>query len=247
MKYLLLGSLAVASFITGSAVAADLPVRKPVYKSAPIVTAYSWTGCYFGGHAGGVWVSKDWTLAPPDVPTALGGHEANGWLGGAQAGCDYQFAGGVVIGIQGDYAWTNASGTNFDSFEGTNDETRVRSLATVTGRLGYAWDRFLGYVKGGAAWERDEYVRIVPATGAVQASGRETRGGWTVGVGGEYAFSNFISGFAEYNYYAFGTRTVPFFEPDGAFDHNVDVRERKSVVRVGLNVRWGAGVVAAKY
>ena len=38
------------------------------------------------------------------------------WLGGVQAGCDYQFAGGWVIGIQGDYAWTDAEGSNVSLF-----------------------------------------------------------------------------------------------------------------------------------
>jgi outer membrane immunogenic protein len=245
MRNLLLAGAAVAALIAGPAMAADMPVKAPVYR-APPVTVYNWTGCYVGGHAGGLWARKDFTLAPPDVSTPLGGHDVDGWLGGVQGGCDYQ-AGGVVIGIQGDYAWTDATGTHFDSFEGTNDRTRVRSLATVTGRLGYAWDRFLGYVKGGGAWERDEYDRIVPDTGAVEASGRETRSGLTAGVGGEYAFTDYVSGFAEYNYFDFGSRRVPFFEPTGEFDHNIDVRERKSVVRVGLNIRWGWGPVAAKY
>ena len=34
-----------------------------------------------------------------------------------------------------------------------------RSSRSVRYRpVGYAWDRFLGYVKGGGAWERDEYT-----------------------------------------------------------------------------------------
>ena len=37
----------------------------------------------------------------------------------------------------------------------------------VTGRIGYVWDRFLGYVKGGAAWERDNYNRFDIVTGAL--------------------------------------------------------------------------------
>jgi opacity protein-like surface antigen len=29
----------------------------------------------------------------------------------------------------------------------------------------------------------------------------DTRSDWTVGVGGEYAFTNFVTGFIEYDYY----------------------------------------------
>ena len=43
---------------------------------------------------------------------SLGQHDEHSWIGGAQAGCDYQFAGGFVIGVQGDYAWTNAEGSH---------------------------------------------------------------------------------------------------------------------------------------
>ena len=45
------------------------------------------------------------------VGQTLGSHDANGWLGGAQVGCNYQ-VGGWVFGIQGDYAWTDASGSS---------------------------------------------------------------------------------------------------------------------------------------
>ena len=81
-----------------------------------------------------------------------------------QAGCNYQFAGGFVVGIQGDYDWANA-GFSRDTrgFFFNNPSTidfRVKSVASVTGRIGYAWDRFLGYVKGGGAWERDEHRRL---------------------------------------------------------------------------------------
>ena len=38
--------------------------------------------------------------------------------------------------------------------------SNVKGLSSVTGRVGYAWDRFLGYVKGGGAWEKDEYTLV---------------------------------------------------------------------------------------
>jgi outer membrane immunogenic protein len=250
MRNLLLGTVAVVALIAGPANAADLAVKAaPVYKAPPpVVTYYSWTGCYVGGHVGGLWAKKDWTLAAPDPAFALGSHDADSWLGGVQAGCDYQFNGGWVIGIQGDYAWTNASGSNVDAvIDGTTNRSEIKSLATVTGRLGYAWDRFLGYVKGGGAWERDNYDRFALVGGALVGSASETRSGWTVGVGGEYAFTNYLSGFVEYNYYDFGTRTLTFVIPAGAFNDNIDIRERKSAIRGGINLRWGWGPVSAKY
>jgi len=228
------------------AIAAD--ISRPVYKAPPPPPPmYRWTGCYVGGHVGGLWANKDWTLAAPDPVTPLGSHNANSWIAGLQAGCDYQFYGGFVIGIQGDYAWTDANGSFVDTVDGVTDQTRIRSLGTVTGRIGYAWDRLLGYVKGGWAWERDNYDRFTIPGGALAGTASETRPGWTIGVGAEYAFTNFLSGFIEYNHYDFGTRTVTFVDAAGAFNDNIDIRERKDVVKVGVNLRWGGGPVYARY
>src|SRR5439155_20716332 len=50
--------------LAGPATAADM--RLPVYKAAPIVPVWSWSGCYVGGHAGGLWAkSKDWIVRTP--------------------------------------------------------------------------------------------------------------------------------------------------------------------------------------
>ncbi len=243
MRKLLLGTAALIA-LANPASAADM--RAPVYKAPPpSVPVWSWTGCYAGGHAGGLWAKQDdWIVRTPGgafFGQSLGGHDANGWLGGAQAGCDYQFAGGFVIGIQGDYAWADAEGRHDSAREiGVAYHGNVRSLASVTGRVGYAWDRFLGYVRGGGAWERDDYWATTIILGTAYRA-RETHSGWTIGVGGEYAFTSVLSGFVEYNYYDFGTHQIAFTpQVAGLGPAFVDIKETKSVVRAGLNVRFGA-------
>jgi outer membrane immunogenic protein len=246
------------SIMAQAALAADLrppPPPPPVVKAPPPPVYYfSWTGCYFGGNGGGLWLTKDYTLTSivgvPVVPAGFGGHDASSWIAGVQVGCNYQFAGGFVVGAQADYDWTNANGSHGDAFGfGTSHTSETRSLGSVTGRIGYAWDRFLGYVKGGWAWERDNYSWIIPvgggATAALTAS--ETRGGWTVGIGGEYAFLDWLTGFIEYDYYDFGTSNVAFtpFAPITAV--NFDIRETKSVVKAGLNFKFGPSPVVARY
>ena len=60
---------AVAAALIATAVnAADLPVKAP---PRPVVTGFNWTGCYGGGHVGGLWAHKDWALAPPDAITGI--------------------------------------------------------------------------------------------------------------------------------------------------------------------------------
>jgi len=250
MKKLLLAGIAMATLITGSAMAGGLPVIPPAYPVGPppplLLPVYSWTGCYIGGNVGGVWVRKEFTastLIGAPVGTALGSHDANSFLGGIQGGCNYQVA-GWVLGAQADFDWANAMGSHPDPFFiGLDDRSRTRSLGSVTGRVGYAWDRLLGYVKAGGAWERDEYI--------IQGSSRlataaETRSGWTVGAGLEYGITFNLSGFVEYDYYGFGTVGVPF-----AFGTlplgNIDIRENKHVVKAGLNWRFGEPPLVATY
>jgi len=242
MKKLLLSGIALSALIAAPAMAADLrlPAKAP---PPPPVYIFSWTGCYFGGNVGGVWINKEVT-GPVFGQTFSA--DASGALGGLQVGCNYQFAGGWVIGIQGDYDWTNVNPSRTGVILGVpfTASFHAKSVASVTGRIGYAWDRFLGYVKGGGAWERDNLDFTFPAVGV---SFSDTRSGWTVGVGGEYAFTNWLTGFIEYDHYGFGTRSNNIIcGPVACFVgapvlFNADVRERKDVVKVGLNVLFGGG------
>ncbi len=90
---------------------------------APPATAsgWSWTGCYAGGSAGGLWAKSDkWIVRTPGGAfegKSLGGHDLDSWIGGMQAGCDYQFPNGFVFGVQGDYGWTDAKGSHASARE----------------------------------------------------------------------------------------------------------------------------------
>jgi outer membrane immunogenic protein len=240
MKKLLFIGVALSALVAGPAGAADLGRQAPVYKAAPVmaVAPMSWSGCYVGGNVGGVWGTKDWNVTGSGVP--IGSHDVSGVIGGVQAGCNLQ-TGALVFGIQGDYDWTGAKGSNADLIAlGVTDQTRVRDLSSVTGRVGYAWGQFLGYVKGGGAWVRDDYDTL-SAGGAGTSSAKETRSGWTAGVGGEYAFSPNWSAFVEYNRYGFGTSTNTFVTPAGVVAGSVDIKQDIDVVKGGINYRFNWG------
>jgi len=253
-KSLLTGVALGALTLAGAAIAADLPRKAPVYAPPPPPPVYSWTGCYAGANVG-------WGFGKNDVhqqttASSLGsvvgnvnattGVDTSGAVFGGQVGCDYQFAGGWVVGIQGDYDWANADVTTTDALStATTDNTKIRSLASVTARVGQTFGgRFLAYVKGGGAWERDDYWATTIVLGTAYRAG-VTRSGWTVGIGGEYAFTNWLSGFAEYDYYDFGTRQNTFSRvSNGSLFSYTDIKETKNVFKIGLNLRWGAGPLA---
>jgi outer membrane immunogenic protein len=189
-----------------------------------------------GGNVGGVWATTNWTIAANGQ--AITNQNISSFLGGGQVGCNYQIS-TWVFGIQGDYDWTNANTATADmAAVALTDHTNIKSLASVTGRVGYAWDRFLGYVKGGGAWEKETYSTTVNVTGATFSTASETRTGWTIGVGGEYGFTDWLTGFAEYDYYGFGTKTNTFTTIAG-MPQIANIKETQNVAKAGLNFKFG--------
>jgi outer membrane immunogenic protein len=205
------GLLSIAGFVSAAA-AADLPAQ--VYTKAPVVApvaAYDWTGCFIGGHVGGL-ISEDRTISPVGRTVDF---SSAGFVGGGQIGCDYQFATGWVVGVEGRAAWTSlknshaatvtnlATGVTLPSlFSLSND-----FLASTTARLGYSFaDRWLVFIRGGAAWTRekadDAFINVNGVANDPTAT--MTRTGWTAGAGVEWAFAPHWSASVEYNYYDFG-------------------------------------------
>jgi len=229
--------------------AADLRAP-PTYKAPIVAPGYSWSGCYLGGHVGGGWGRKRFS---PDLtfpffhpffsPTSV---DTDGFLGGGQVGCDYQFATNWVIGVEGAVSWSNLRGDAPD-LQSTVDNVvyhvKTDWIATATGRVGYAWDRWLVYAKGGAAWAHDKYNATGQDTGALFDFGAtETRLGWTVGAGVEWAFWNNWSTKVEYNYMDFGSRSLRFVNsipPAFAIPAPGNVDQKIHAIKFGLNYRFG--------
>src|SRR5882757_3719373 len=117
MKKFLLASTALAMLSgIGVASAADLPSRKgppmaPVY----IPPAFTWTGFYVGVNAGYAWAdnNNNNNLYTPYIGYSSGGN-SGGFIGGAQAGYNYQFGlgSGVVIGAEADIQYVDLGKKN---------------------------------------------------------------------------------------------------------------------------------------
>jgi outer membrane immunogenic protein len=243
MRPLSIAVIASASAIalTQIASAADLPRKAPAYTPPPLPPAFTWTGCYIGAHAGGGWGDK--TISVPSLlPGVSATGHVDGFLGGGQAGCNLQFGGNWVIGIEGEGSAADIRGDLTRTILGITGTGSAKTnwIASATGRLGWAWDRWLIYGKGGAAWAHDEYSLVIPVF-LEQETANQTRTGWTVGGGVEWAVWNNWSVKAEYDYYDFGTSSVTL---DGTFAGapiavpGVEIRQRISVGKLGINYRF---------
>jgi len=248
MKAIVLGA-AAASLITVSAFGADLgpPITVP---AAP--PHFTWTGCYAGGQVGGGWGQKDLTDTVGALSAATGFPFAaniniSGYMLGGQIGCDYQFASNWILGIEGAVSGGNIGGSTViavpavapgdtATFKDTTD-----LLTSVTARAGYAWDRWLVYAKGGAAWAGDKYDAFDVA-GTYNFEGLENRFGWTAGAGIEWAFWDYWSVKLEYDYYGFGSRNVTFVDSTILMTSAPEsVKQSVQVVKLGLNFHVWSG------
>jgi outer membrane immunogenic protein len=239
MKRLALAGFAISVVLGGAAKAADLRVP-PIYQPAvPVIAYYNWSACYAGFDVGGLWATTDWVDQIPGDPafgTDLGSHTGSGAIGDVRGNCSYQI-GSFVIGLEGAYGWSSAAGSSVSALAGAlTDEARISKLGSITGRVGYAWDRFLVYGKGGGASVRRDYALAFNGAGFATAS--ETRGGWTVGIGGEYAFLDWLTGFVELDYYRFGSGASTFACTGCGLPSpfvTLDTTTSISVFKVGLN------------
>jgi outer membrane immunogenic protein len=242
MKRLKLLFAGVATLASGGAAQAADAAQPRVVKSPPPppMPAFSWTGCHVGLHGGWGWGSQAVNARSSDILNTTSDVHTDGALLGGQAGCDYQFANGWVVGIEGDAAALNAK-ENIRPFAGQSDSVRIDTqwLASVTGRLGYAGllPQTLVYVKGGGAWARQEYNTSGLPSSLLNGEFSKTFSGWTAGAGIAWAFSGNWSVFVEYNHYDFGgnfSRTAPSFVPDTI---NIEA-PRIDTVKAGLNLRF---------
>jgi outer membrane immunogenic protein len=251
MKRIFLASVSLLALMAGRSVlaadlAAALPTKAPPRLPPP---SFSWTGCYVGANIGGGWGSKELTdvnaqefagLAA-DAGVSSINDNVSGLLGGGQIGCNYQFAQNWVIGLEGDISGADINGAVTATAGGlipTTFSARTNWIGSVDGRLGYAWDRWLVYVQGGAAWARDKYQATSSYYGVYNSS--ETRSGWTLGGGLEWAFADHWSARLQYNYYDFGSRTLQFTQVSGFGDPLVyeNVKQQIQSLTVGVNYRF---------
>jgi outer membrane immunogenic protein len=224
-----------------TASAADLPVKARPAPVAPAAPVAWWTGCYIGGNLGGSWGSGDIS----DTAGVVSRSGSNsGFTGGGQIGCDVQ-AGAFVFGIRDMFDWSNRSRTavieNGGPFDGYSVELKNRWVDLLTGRVGYAVQpQWLLYFQGGAAW-RDASLRAFDPTGVQVLDAGRTRTGWTIGGGAEYMFAPNFSGFLEYDYADFGSKSATFATAAGT--DTITAKSNVQMLLVGLNWRWGAAAM----
>ena len=178
-----------------------------------------WTGFYVGINGGGAWGNSQWD--------GLNKFDVSGGMIGGTIGYNWQ-VGQIVVGAEGDIDWSGVKG-NTGVLCGASCETRNKWLATIRGRLGYAFDRFLPYITAGLA------AGDINATRPGFPGGSSSNAGWTVGAGLEFGIASNVSIKAEYLYVDLGDFNCGF---NCGLVANDNVSYDANVFRGGLNIRF---------
>lgn len=215
----------------------------------------NWSGFSAGGSVGGLWGHSKQAQAGIDFnDIERAKPQVAGVYVGGQIGYDYQF-GNIVVGVAGDAGFANAKGGRgcASDFDGNlfNCQSNVDALYMATGRVGYAFDRTLLYVKGGAAFadtsekQQNNFANqpnfLQQRFGAVLGDSNVSAisAGWTVGAGFEYALNKNWSAKAEYLHYQLDrenyARVNSAIAPNAAF---VSAQHSGDLVKVGVNYRF---------
>jgi outer membrane immunogenic protein len=236
-----------------TASAADIPRKSvPVVQTLQPLPVFTWTGVYVGINGGFAFETGKSRLtgSPGLLATGLASTDRAKTLGdgftiGGTIGYNYQF-GNIVAGIEGDlnYLDLGKTVTTVNGPLATSLSQESTYLGTVRGRLGYAFDRLLIYGTGGLAFGDQKARTTISGLGSEWTGSKDdTRFGYAIGAGAEYAFTNNWSAKVEYLYYDLGRRnyTSPLTSGPGAgagvFGES-RAENRGNIVRAGLNYRF---------
>lgn len=254
--------------LASAASAADLPAYEAAPLVS--VPSFTWTGFYIGATAGYMFGDRDIKTSGNTPGTALNvqnrlrppslGIDGKGLIVGGTIGYNYQFDNApVVIGLEADLSYTDidekasynraplapATGVINSRY---NQE--LKYLGTVRGRLGYAFGQFLVFGTGGLAYgevktsERFFNNRTPAGAGGAlgfSGSSSDTKFGYTVGGGVEYAVSDNISVKGEYLYYDLGdtksrVSSTPAAPAPGSY--TAKYQNDGHIVRAGINYKF---------
>jgi outer membrane immunogenic protein len=172
------------------------------------------------------------------------------WVGGAEADINYigrhrnRSLGSTSFVVGPNTAGVQPGTYTVAGFTNNNDTGDW--FATVRARLGFAFDRWMVYGTGGAAFHDPGSETLVSVTGptgatATYAPSGGDRVGWAAGVGGEYAIMDNVTVGVEYLHLGFNRSQL--VEPVLSTINGqtlVDIRQDVDLVRARLNFKFGS-------
>jgi outer membrane immunogenic protein len=252
MKRILLTTVSLGVLgLVSPAFGADLPT----YTKAPVVASpvYDWSGFYVGVFGGGGWGNHNINNATGPASSFAdytANYSSQGGVAGGEAGFNFQ-SGNIVVGIEADGFWSGMRGDDSAAVAAGKfpiasvDADNLRWGGTLRARGGIAVDRWMLFFTGGWAFGDIVHTNTDPVLGVDQFTVHAN--GLTAGGGVQYALLNNLIGKVEYRYYNFNGYNRPGspLTPNGQLPFTTETTY--SVITVGLDYKFGAGPVVARY
>ncbi len=220
--------------------------------------AFTWTGFYVGANLGYAWQDNELSVLDHGFVDLPRGYrkENGGFIAGVQAGYNYQIN-SFVLGVEGDLNYASMRTRIGDTFAVTSNigngsysyeaGSKVDWYGTLRARVGFTpTERLLIYGTGGLAFggvktKASDSFNTGAATMGSFGKGDDTRFGWTLGLGGEYAITQNIIARLEYSYVSLADEDqrlgVGVFAPNS---NGFTVKDDPSfqVLRAGVNYKF---------
>jgi outer membrane immunogenic protein len=200
---------------------------------APIVQGggyFNWTGLYAGGNLGGAAGRTSFSVTAPGLFTSTS-DEIRGFVGGGQAGFNWQF-GPWVAGVEGDLQFTHQQ--NGVQIFGLQISNAMDYFGTLRGRFGIASDGWLFYATAGGGFAETHANYNLAGFGGLSQSNISPV--WVVGAGIETQIWDRWTGKLEYLYMGSGSISNSFTVIGGTLAVNKSFHD--NVFRTGLNYHF---------
>lgn len=195
-------SIAAAAIVTTSALADGVGGS---IKDGPAGGGCGIAAANFGGAYGGFQLgaaSYKSTVGIEDILGISGTREETGFTIGGQVGYNWQRC-NIVFGIEGELNWTDTErdwGINLAGLGVPppfanlfNAKSSMEWYGAVKAKAGFAIDSLLLYVTGGIAFAEIQHKGLDTLVGQIGFNNSDTRIGFVVGAGSEFALTRNIS------------------------------------------------------
>ena len=117
---------------------------------------------------------------------------------------------------------------------------RLDAIGLFTAQIGFGWDTWLWYVKGGAAVTSNNFTVSDTLLGIGHCPANSTRWGGVVGTGIEYGFGPNWSVALEYDHLFMDSRTLAVVSPASTFNGTLlHSSQDVDMITVRFNYRFG--------
>lgn len=252
-------AIALSLLVNTPALAADIPTHQPP-ATMMYAQAFDWTGLNIGVSGGYAFDGHDASYTfngvPPEEVAILpsgASLSSNGGIIGGNIGYDQQ-VGGVIVGVEADLSWTNFGDNATHVFRGDSSigmppitfatSYHMDWFSTMRGRVGLPLgSSLLIYGTGGLALADVSISTTVsvgdPPMGALSGSEKETKVGWTLGGGAEYAVTDHVTIKAEALYYDLGSISMNASTPEFTeVSIDVDQQVAGTLARAGIGYKF---------